>query len=90
MYRITFFNVDFFKWINNNIVDFEFQNLVVSAIYFPSLLFLIYRIWAFKNIDKNTKGNWTVLLIFVSIVTMPVYIWRKDDVFIKQNNALGS
>ncbi len=89
IYMITFYNVDFFLWITNNVVPFEFQNIVISLLYLPALLYLIYRIWTFKNIDKNTKGNWTVLLLFVSVVTMPIYIWRKDDVFVNLNITIN-
>ena len=85
VYMVTFYNIDFFRWITNNVIPFEFQSIIVSIVYLPALFYLIYRIWKFKNIDKNKKGNWTVLLIFVSIITMPIYIWRKDDVFINEN-----
>jgi|TARA_R100001460_G_scaffold67437_3_gene107800 hypothetical protein len=85
-YAVTFYYIDFFLWITNNLVPFEYQNLLVCILYLPALAYLIFRIWKFKNIDKNTKGNWTVLLLFVSIVTMPIYIWRKDDIFIEEND----
>lgn len=88
IYMMTFYNVNLFRWITNNIIQFEYQNLLVSLLYFPLVLFVIYRIWSFKNIEKNTKGNWTVLLIFLSIVTIPIYIWKKDDDFVKRNNSL--
>jgi len=87
IYAISFWSVDLFRWITNHILPFEYQNTVVNLLYLPALSYLIYRIWTFKNIDKNTKGNWTVLLLFLSLVTMPIYIWRKDDIFIKQNSG---
>ena|SRR5690606_18610190 len=89
IYTITFFNVDFFRWITNNVLPYEYQTVVVNLIYLPALVYLIYRIWTFKNINKNMKGNWTVFLIFVGIITMPIYIWKKDDDFIEQNSSLN-
>lgn len=85
-YLVTFYCIDLFRWITNNLIPFEYQNIFVSIIYYPAMFYLIYRIWTFKNIAKKTKGNWTVLLLFLNIVTMPIYIWRTDDMFVKQND----
>jgi hypothetical protein len=86
IYALTFWNIDLFLWITNNLVPFEYQNLLVCILYIPALAYLIFRIWTFKNIDKNKKGNWTVLLLFLSVITMPIYIWRKDEVFVNEND----
>ena len=86
IHTLTFFSVNFFLWISKNIVPFEYQNLVVSLFFYPALIYLIYRLWSFKNIKKEVKWNWTFLLILFTIVTMPIYIWKKDDELIKENN----
>lgn len=90
IYTISFWSVDLFLWITNNILPLEYQNIFISLLYFPGLLYLIYRIWRFKNIDSNAKGNWTLLLFFLGIITMPLYIWKRDDMFIKQNRSLAT
>ncbi|SRX76128.1 hypothetical protein AEQU3_03126 [Aequorivita antarctica] len=85
IYALTFWSVDLFLWITNNLIPFKYQNLLVCILYITALAYLIFRIWKFKNIDKCTKGNWTVLLLFVNLVAMPIYIWRKDDILVKKN-----
>ena len=86
IYMLTFWSIELFLWITNNLVPFEYQNLIFSLILYPSLAYLIYRIWTFKNINKNIKWNWTFLILFFSIITAPYYIWNKDDTFKIQNN----
>lgn len=86
IYTLTFFSVDLYLWIINNIISFEYHNLTISIIIYPTIAYLIYRLWSFENIEKEIKWNWTFLLILFSLVTMPIYIWKKDDELIKENN----
>ena len=86
IYVLTFFSVDFFLWISKNIIPFEYQTLTVGIVSYPPMIYIIYRLWSFKNIEKEIKWNWTFLLILFTIVTMPIYIWKKDDELIKENN----
>ena len=79
IYMITFWSIDFFRWITNNIVPFEYQNLVVSIIFYPALIFLIYSLWSYKKVDKENKWKWTFILIFFGIIAMPIYVWKTDD-----------
>lgn len=90
VYLATFFSVDLFRWITNNVMPFEYQNIIINAIYFPSLLYLIHRIWSFKNIEKNIKWNWTLLLIFLNVITISIYIWKKDDILVRQKGNPNS
>ncbi|RFN58545.1 hypothetical protein [Marixanthomonas ophiurae] len=85
IYTLTFFSVDFFLWISKNIAPFEYQTLTVGIIIYPPMIYIIYRLWSFKNIEKEIKWNWTFLLILFTIVTMPMYIWKKDDELFKEN-----
>jgi hypothetical protein len=85
IYSLTFFNVDFFKWFNNNIVPFEYQNALISAVTLPHIGYLIYRLWSYNNIAKKTKTEWTVLLIWFNVISSLFYIWKKDDEFRQRN-----
>ena len=84
IYMITFISNEFFKWFTLNIIPFEYQNLVINCIYFPALIYLIYRIWSFKHTDKHQKWKWTFALLFAGMIFMPIYIWKKDDSFMQE------
>ena len=52
-------------------------------------IYLIRRLWSFKQIPKNTKTTWTLVMIFVfSQITTLYYIWAKDDQLTKGNTEL--
>ena len=84
IYMITFLSIDFFRWFTLNIIPFEYQNLVINLIYFPALIYLIYRVWSFEHSDKNQKWKWTLALLLLGIIFMPIYIWKKDDSLIEE------
>jgi hypothetical protein len=85
VYIITFWNNDLFIWVTNNIVSFEYQPLIVGILIYSVLIYLIYRIWSYKNIDKDHKWQWTFFLFIFNVITVPLYVWKKDDELIKKN-----
>lgn len=82
IYLYTFISVDFFKWVSNNIIQFEFQALMVYALTIPQIVYLIYRLWNMKGVGRKEKSNWTVLLIIFNSFAALFYIWKKDSVFV--------
>ena len=85
VYLITFWSIDFFKWITNNVIGIEFQDPIVNGLIIIQSGYLIYRVWNFKNIDKDKKIMWTVLLVVYNYVSSLIYIWKKDSEFEKMN-----
>lgn len=78
IYMITFWNVDFFKWITNNIVEFNYQAPIVNGLILIQIGYLIYRLWNYKNVETDIKTKWTVFLVFFNLVSSLIFIWKKD------------
>ena len=89
VYQITFWSIDFFKWITNNLIGFEYQAPIVNGLILIQIAYLIYRLWSFKNIDKDKKTMWTVLLVIFNCVASLIFIWKKDNEF-EQLNKNGA
>ena len=85
VYLITFWSIDFFKWITNNVIGFEYQAPIVNGLILIQITYLIYRLWNFKNIDKHKKTMWTVLLVIFNCVASLIFIWKKDNEFEQLN-----
>lgn len=88
IYVATFFSVDFFRWYTNNIISYEQQNLMLAVITYPTLIYLIYRFWSFKNIDNSTKGIWTFILLFFGVIKIPIYVWKADDDLVRRHQKI--
>lgn len=79
VYMFTFWSIDFFKWITNNVVGFEFQAPIVNGLILLQIGYLIYRLWNYKNVEKKTKTEWTWLLVIFNFISSLFFIWKKDD-----------
>jgi len=79
IYMITFWNIDVFKWITNNIVEFSYQTPIVNGLVLIQIGYLIYRLWNYKNVAKNIKTKWTVFLVLFNFVSSLFFIWKKDN-----------
>ena len=78
VYMITFLSIDFFKWITNNLVGFEYQAPIVNGLILTQSGYLIYRLWNYKNVEKKVKTEWTWLLILGNFISSLFFIWKKD------------
>ncbi|PIB27880.1 hypothetical protein [Maribacter sp. 4G9] len=81
VYMWTFIYPKSIAWISNNIVAYEFQNPFVTSLILIQLGYLIHRLWSFKNIQKEKKTNWTLLLVIFNVVTSLIFIWKKYSEF---------
>lgn len=63
----------------------EIQGIIILTLVAIQATILIFRIWSFKNIDKNKKGENTYFLIGFNFIAALSYIWKTDDYFIKMN-----
>jgi hypothetical protein len=84
-YMFTFLSIDFFKWITNNVVGFEYQIPIVNGLILIQIGYLIYRLWNYKKVDKKTKTEWTWLLLIFNFISSLLFIWKKDAELNKMN-----
>ena len=84
-YMATFWSNDFFVWITNNVIDFEYQIPIINGIVLLQIGYLIYRLWNYKNIEKKTKTEWTYILIIFNVISSLIFIWKKDNELNKIN-----
>ncbi len=84
-YLWTFIDPKSIAWFSNNLVSYEYQSPIVNSLILIQLVFLLYRLWSYKNIEKEKKSAWTFLLIAFNVVTSLIYIWQKDDQFESMN-----
>lgn len=85
IYKVFFFPQIFVPIIGSVQLDMAL-GFSINLLAFISLLFLIYRVWSFREIRKYHKWTWTLLLIYLPIIASVFYIWKKDSEFIIENN----
>ena len=85
VYMITFLSIDFFKWITNNIVGYEYQTPILYGLIILQSGYLIYRLWNYKNVKKKVKVEWTWLLIIGNFITSLFFIWKKENELTQKN-----
>jgi len=81
IYLLTFWSINFLEWITNNVVSFEYQAPIVNGLILIQIGYLIYKLWNYKNIDKDKKTMWTVLLVIFNCIASLIFIWKKDKEF---------
>lgn len=74
---IAYAIIQFFLYIPFSFLD-ERTHFGLMALNLIVLGYLIYRIFNFKKIPKETKFLWTALWIFISPSVL-YYIWIVDD-----------
>lgn len=88
LYLLTFFSVDFFQWVTQHLISYKYLDRFVNVIMMIQLVYLIYRIWQYKNINKDNKALWTVLILMFNFIACLLYIWKKDDELRRKDNNL--
>lgn len=89
-YMWTFINPKSIAWFSRNIISYEFQSPLVNILILIQLGYLIFRLWSYKNIEREKKYEWTFLLIAFNVVTCFIYIWKKDNQFELMNQKISS
>ncbi len=89
-YMITFLSVDFFKWITNNVVGFEYQTPIMYGLFLMQSGYLINRLWNYKNVEKKVKTEWTWLLILGNFISSFYFIWKKNNELIQMNKKYSA
>jgi hypothetical protein len=83
LYMFTFWFPTKFVWLIPSIKVYYIQMLALQILTVGQLIFLIVRLWSFKNIKKSVKSNWTWYLILFNFITCPIYIWKNDSELIQ-------
>lgn len=86
LYLITLWFPTKFGWLYPTMTLYNIQMIVLSVLVILQLIILIRKLWSFKNIEKSTKTNWTLLLIFFAQISAWVFIWKKIDEFEGKND----
>ncbi len=81
VYLCTFIYPKWIAWFSNNVVSYEFQIPIINSLLLIQLGYLIYRLWGYKNVDKEKKSEWTFFLIVFNVIACLIYIWKKDGQF---------
>jgi|TARA_R110000851_G_scaffold316446_1_gene479524 hypothetical protein len=84
IFLISLFLPDLKKW-TERYLEIEIQGIIIITLVAIQVTILIFRIWSFKNIEKNKKGENTYYLIGLNFISALSYIWKTDDYFIKLN-----
>ncbi|MCT4665980.1 MAG: hypothetical protein N4A45_12195 [Flavobacteriales bacterium] len=82
---LTYWNMNFFKWITNNVIGYEYLAPFVSGMILIQIGYLIYRLWGYKNLEKKIKTEWTWFLIIFYFISGLFFIWKKDTELNKMN-----
>lgn len=83
VYMTTYWNVDFYKWISNKILEYQYQDFIIIGLILIQSGYLIYRLWNHKNVHRKTKTEWTWLLLIFNFISSLVFIWKIDAELIK-------
>lgn len=86
LYLVTFWFPTKFGWLFPTMNAYNVQMIVLNILIILQLIILIRKLYSFKSIEKSTKTNWTLLLIFFGQITTWIFIWWKVDEFEGKND----
>jgi len=85
-YYITFIFPMEFAWLFPTMKSYNSQMIILWIMNLFQIIYLLKKLWSFKNIDKSIKNDWTWLLIFFAVICSPIFIWKKYEKFNILNN----
>lgn len=79
---VTYAIITFFFNLNFNFTNdiTQFTLMILNSIF---LLILAFRIYSFKEVGKDTRLLWILLIVFIS-PSVFIYIWSIDDKFVNE------
>jgi|TARA_B110000902_G_scaffold156768_2_gene179801 uncharacterized membrane protein len=75
-----------FMWLIPTMDAYYTQLGILQGLTIIQLIFLIRKLWSFKNLDKSKKSDWTWILILFSSIASLIFIWKRVDEFEEINN----
>ena len=85
VYFLTYIFPQNFKWVIQIESEYFIPQIINLSVFITSL-FLIKRLWNYKNIIRDTKWLWTFALIIFGAIANPIYLWKMDDKFNIENS----
>lgn len=83
------FTFDFVWRIFYSMKAYYLQLALIFILMVIAWVYLIRKLWLYKNIEKSEKTLWTFIILFAfSQITTLYYIWIKDKKLMKQNNGI--
>tara|TARA_R110002049_G_C9047207_1_gene553213 strand:+ start:776 stop:1108 length:333 start_codon:yes stop_codon:yes gene_type:complete len=76
---------DLENWIDQYILNVEELAYLTLGLLIVQFVILTFRIWSFKNVDRNKKGEETFYLFSLNIIAAVHYIWKTDRKLIDLN-----
>jgi len=73
-------------WLVPTMRVYYIQLISIFTFSIIQLIYLIRKLWSYKNLKKSIKTNWTWLLIIYTSITSLIFIWKKIDEFENSNN----
>lgn len=68
---------------------YYFQLISIFVLLVLAWIYLIRKLWSYKNIKKSRKSLWTFIMLFAfSQITTLYYIWIKDKQLEIENNRI--
>lgn len=85
LYQFTFMFPAETYWLVPTMEVYRMQTLSLFALSALQVGYLLYRLWSYKQVKRETKLSWTFLLVCFYAITSLIYIWYKEKSFIETN-----
>jgi hypothetical protein len=79
-----------FGWLIPDMKSYYIWVISINATVIASAIILIWRIWAFKEIEKSKKRIWTWLMILFNSILILIFIWRIENQMAVENQILSN
>lgn len=76
---------DLENWINQYILNAEDLGYLTFGLLIIQFVILTFRIWSFRNVGRNKKGEETFYLFSLNLIAAMHYIWKTDKKLIDLN-----
>lgn len=77
-----------FKSIFPSMEAYNYQMVTLSILTISRIVYLLTKLWAFNNLDKGLRWEWTFFMLFFGTIAVPMFIWKKHDQFKCMNERL--
>ncbi len=89
-YGLTFAWPVTFAFLYPTSLAYNLQIGFVHALTIIQISVLIYKLWSFKNVEKEIKKEWTWILIICASISSLYFLWKRMDELEELNNFKSS
>ncbi len=76
------------NWVNQNVTATSKIGIYIIGLGIIQFVLLTIRVWSFKNISRNKKGEETFYLFSFNYFAALNYIWKTDREFVKMEKTM--